>query len=87
MCREDYWNCEFYVPENPNENKCIKDSNFGYCTTEQQVNRIFKHWDEEIYKFAKELCQKKRISLSEYLYSLVRKDLLDTGLLKIYEII
>ncbi len=35
----------------------------------------------------KQLCQIKEISISEYLQELVKRNLMDTGLLKIYEII
>lgn len=87
MCRVDYWNCESYIPKNPDEHKCVKDSNIGHCTTEQQIEQIFKKWDSDIYKFMKQLCQIKEISISEYLQELVKRDLMDTGLLKIYEII
>ena len=33
-CPEDFKKCRFYNPNQPEECRCIKDSNIGYCVQE-----------------------------------------------------
>ena len=33
-CPEDYKKCEFYDPSQPEESRCVKDSNIGCCVKE-----------------------------------------------------
>lgn len=89
MCRDDYYNCEYYHLENPDEHKCVKDSNVGYCTEKIEKNEELKNIgfnDDEIV-FINQLCQIKNLTVFEYIRELVKEDLLDSGFLIINNII
>ena len=40
-CPENFKKCRFYNPNQPEESRCIKDSNIGYC-----VQEYFETYDQ-----------------------------------------
>lgn len=89
ICPEDWRNCNDYVSENPDASQCMPDSSIGFCTKKKEIKEKLEKlgFNKEESQLIEELCQIKNLTVSEYIQGLVKRDLIDIGLLIINGII
>ncbi len=79
VCPEDYWNCEYYIAEEPEGSQCKTNDTWGRCTEKIRIDEKLKNIgfnDDEI-NFIQQLCQIKKLPISKYIRKIMKGDLMN----------